>query len=197
MTSIDIEIVKKHVLKRLAEELPPDLYFHGIHHTRDRVLPAAEHLAKAADLSEEDTLLLRTAALYHDLGYVEQYDVNEPIAVRIAEEELPGFGYQPEQIDIIKNIIMATQLPQNPQTLLEQLMCDADLDGLGSDEFYIISHSLWLELQKVKGLENTLKEWYLQQVDFMKSHKYHSAVARARRDAAKEKYLKELQEILS
>lgn len=111
MGKIDFEVVKAHVLKRLEEELPPDLYYHGIRHTRDSVLPSAEHLAQAANLNPEDFLLLRTAALYHDMGYIEQYDANEPIAARIAREELPSFGYQPGQIEVIKKVILATQLP--------------------------------------------------------------------------------------
>ena len=47
-----------------------------------QVVPASILLGEKANLSEEDKLLLKTAALYHDVGYIEQYEKNEPIGTR-------------------------------------------------------------------------------------------------------------------
>ncbi|MBD3307797.1 phosphohydrolase, partial [candidate division KSB3 bacterium] len=76
MDKADFEKAEAYVLTRLGEELPNDLPYHGIHHTRDDVLPAAERLAMLAGLNGDHFLVLRTAALYHDIGYVEQYAHN-------------------------------------------------------------------------------------------------------------------------
>ncbi len=96
MSQPDFERAREYVLMRLEQELPPNLFYHGIHHTRDDVLPAVARLAAMARLSKRQTLLLKTAALYHDIGFIEQYEMNEPVAIRIASETLPSFGYDPK-----------------------------------------------------------------------------------------------------
>ena len=40
---------------------------------------------------------------------------------------------------------MATEIPQNPKTHLEMIMCDADLDYLGRYDFETISNNLYTE----------------------------------------------------
>src|SRR5262249_38095326 len=115
MPKIEFTALREHVLNRLSRELPADLYYHGVHHTRDDVLPAAERFAKLANLSESDSNLFFTAIVYHDIGYIEQYQVNEPIAARIVGEELRDFGYSTAEIAIIQNIILATALAARPQ----------------------------------------------------------------------------------
>ena len=136
---INFDTVKAQVHKCLKAELPDNLFYHGIHHTFDDVLPAAERLGQLAKLNTDDMLLLQTAAAYHDMGYIERYENNEIIAARMVSEELPQFGYSQTQIDLIKQIILVTNFANTPKTLLEKLMRDADLDSLGRDDFFVIS----------------------------------------------------------
>ncbi|MBN1262400.1 MAG: phosphohydrolase [Anaerolineae bacterium] len=180
----DFARAQAYVFRRLSEELPDDLFYHAAHHTRDDVMLAAERLAALADLSRPEKLLLRTAALYHDLGFIERFERNEPVAVRIAEETLPGFGYTPAQIAAIGGMIMATQMPQSPRSLPAALLCDADLDSLGRDDFMATSHCLWVELL-AHGQRSTLEEWYDTQVAFLTGHTYFTAQARMLRGPGK------------
>lgn len=190
--------VREYVISKLAKELPNDLSYHGVQHTRDDVLPAAEHLAELAKLPPADRLLLRTAALLHDTGYIEQYRQNEIIAVRIAWETLPEFGYRNEQIDRIERIILATEMPQKPRDYLEQIMCDADLDSLGRKDFFLTSYQL-LQERRNYGENISFNEWRHIQIDFLLSHEYFTDVARNLRGDSKAKnlhYLKKLVERL-
>ena len=200
MSQIDWSGAKAYVLERLKKELSPKLIYHRLEHTLNDVLPASERLAGLAGLNDAEALLLKTAALYHDIGFVEQYTQNEEIAVRIAAETLPNFGYTPDQIQRIGEVIMATRLPQNPQDFLGELICDADLDSLGRPDFIKTSHGLLHELQ-AHGAEITLVDWYQTQLDFLYNHRYFSKVARDLRRAGKqsniqllEKRLQELQQ---
>lgn len=188
----------------LLEDLPSNLFYHGIRHTRDDVLHAAERLAVMEGVDEEDLLLLRTAALYHDIGYLEQYVKNEPIGVRIASEMLPAFGYSRGQIERIGQIIMATQLQMvdgkfvqvpDGNDLLQQLMCDADLDSLGREDFFIIGEGLRLELGRY-GMPKTLREWYEGQIAFQEAHSYFTNSAQMLRNAGKQRNVRELKEVL-
>ncbi|HYN90169.1 MAG TPA: HD domain-containing protein [Ardenticatenaceae bacterium] len=181
----DFEGAKAYALERLERELGPELCYHSLGHTRDDVLPAAERLAALAGITGEALLLLRTAALYHDIGYVEGRVEHEATGARIVREVLPRFGYSPEQIDAIVGMIMATRLPQSPRTLLEQILADADLDVLGRDDFWARSHVLRAELA-VFAPPVTDREWYDGQVSFIQAHCYWTEAARTLRGPGKQ-----------
>jgi uncharacterized protein len=192
----DFDRAQEYALRRLHMELPARLYYHGIHHTRDDVLPAVERLAAMAGITGEPLLLLRTAALYHDIGWIEQGDGHEEISIRIVQQTLPRFGYNDTQIDIISNMIRATQVPQSPQTELEQLLCDADLDSLGREDFFVTSHLLRLELM-AQGIEFGLRYWHEMQLQFLTDHSYFSETAQTLRGPGKEKNIREVRELLN
>lgn len=185
MSTPEFERAREYVLNRLEKELPPNLFYHGIHHTRDDVLPAVARLAALANLSEKEILLLKTAALYHDVGFIEQYELNEPVAVRIVAEILPSFGYSRRQVQRVQHIIAATQMPQAPNGLLENIMCDADLDSLGREDYFQVSSNLRKE-QEARGLVMPDREWFESQLAFLTSHQYFSSQARALREAGKQ-----------
>jgi uncharacterized protein len=191
----DWDGVKAYVMARLARGLPLELLYHSIYHTCADVLPAVERLAALAGVNGDDLLLLRTAALYHDMGYMVQYTNNEPIGARIARETLPDFGYSPDQIAIIERMIMATRMPQAPQSFLEALVCDADLDSLGREDYLETSHNLHAELVAC-GASITLKEWYQRQLAFLLNHTYFTEVARNLRDAGKQENIRRLKTLL-
>jgi ligand-binding sensor domain-containing protein/class 3 adenylate cyclase/HD superfamily phosphodiesterase len=183
------------ILKLLAERLPEGLYYHGIHHTID-VTNSAEEIAREEGVDGEDLFLLKTAALFHDAGFVQEYVKNEKIGVTFAREVLPKYGYTERQIDIIDAIIMATEIPQNPKTLLEMIMCDADLDYLGREDFYEISASLKKELISF-GKIQTDKQWDEMQIPFLEKHQYFTETNKRRRQPNKLKRIEELKNKLA
>jgi predicted metal-dependent HD superfamily phosphohydrolase len=134
---------------------------------------------------------LSTAAVYHDLGFVERYGDNEPVAVRIARECLPEFNYSPQQVDIVARIILATRIPHRPQTLMEQIMCDADLDYLGRTDFFEISRTLQQEWMAY-GLISSEDEWNEKQILFFRQHQYFTATAIEKRQQLKNRHLQEI-----
>lgn len=190
----DFTAAYAYVSGRLQTELDPRLTYHSIHHTFD-VLEAAERLGEMEGISAEEQLLLRSAALYHDIGYIESLERNEPIAVRIAAETLPGFGYSPGQIAVIDGLIMATQIPQQPQTHLQAILCDADLDSLGREDMLIRSHTLRLEWSHF-GRHYTLRGWYETQIALLEGHHYFTASARTLRDDMKRRHVQEIRDLL-
>jgi uncharacterized protein len=184
------EEAKEFILTRLGQELPPDLYYHGVHHTLD-VCNSVEELAIAERVNGESLLMLKTAAVFHDSGFLKQYINNEPVAVAFAQEYLPQFGYSKEQIKVISRIILSTRVPQRPANHIEEIMCDADLDYLGRDDFFQISETLkkeWLAYGIIKSEE----EYNEKQVSFFKQHNYFTDTARKNREPKKQKHLIEL-----
>jgi uncharacterized protein len=172
------------------------LTYHNVAHTRDGVVPAAERLGVALGLGAEERLLVCTAAWYHDIGFVVQRQDHEVAGVRIAAQVLPRWGYSAAQISQIAGMIMATKLPQCPQTLLEQVLADADLDSLGRADFFETNAALRRELAAA-GSAATDLEWYGAQVQFLEAHRYCTAPAQRLRDACKARNLAALKRLLA
>ncbi len=193
----NLEAAQDYVFERMKKELPADLYYHGIHHTKDHVLPAIEEFSKSSKIGEEEFLLVFTGGLYHDIGYIERYFQNETIGARIAEETLPKFGYRPEQIRTILGIILATQIPQRPAGLLQQIMCDADLTSLGLSNFLEITDSLrreFLTYGVIKPMSD--KEWYEFELNFLEGHSYFTDAARRLRGENKQRNIENLKRLI-
>jgi uncharacterized protein len=147
-------------------------------------------------IGEEDRLLLLTAALFHDLGFIQEREDHELIGAQIAARVLPDFGYSEEQVQIIVGIIMATKLPRSPANLLQEIMADADLDVLGREDFWITSLALRAELE-ANGSRSTDEEWYRSQLEFLKEHEYFTVSAKALREEKKQRNIQELVSIIN
>lgn len=193
-SSINYKKAERHIMKVLQERLPDNLYYHGIHHTYD-VIEAAERLALMEGITDEQMFILKSAATYHDAGFVEQYAKNEPIGIRMAQEIMPKYGYTPEQVEQVAELIYATIIPHNPKTHLQQIICDADLDYLGRDDFHAISETLRLELTE-RGIVSGKRAWDEMQVKFFNMHKYFTQSAIKLRQEKKMKHLREIEERL-
>lgn len=192
---MNFEEARAYIIDKLQNELRPELYYHSLQHTID-VLESANGLAKTEGVTAEELILIRTAALYHDAGMITTYEGHEAASVELAERVLPDFGYTAKQIKQIAGMIMATKLPQTPHNILECILCDADLDYLGSDRFYMVSHRLKQEWH-VRGNVFSLKQWYQGQVAFLNSHTFFTASAKALRDEKKLQNLKEIEELFA
>ena len=176
------------VLLVLASDLSPTLYYHGLHHVLD-VVEAADRIARAEGIIDAESLnLLRTASLFHDVGFLSAYKGHEEVGCDYARQTLPRFGYEPAQISTICGMIMATRIPQTPQTKLEEILCDADLDYLGRNDFEPIARSLYDEL-KTRNMVADELAWNRIQVDFLGNHHYWTSTAIAARQAVKERHL--------
>lgn len=183
------------IMIKLKDGLRPSLYYHGQHHTID-VLSAITLISKAENISGTDLLLLKTAALLHDSGFLVKDKDHETAGCEITRDTLPSYGYGPEQIEVVCGMIMATKIPQSPKTKLEEVICDADLDYLGRDDFYLISKSLYNEL-KERGAITSENEWNKLQVKFLTNHHYFTATSQHLREANKQKRIAEIKEIIT
>ncbi len=190
-SSINYYKAERHIMKVLQKGLTDKLHYHSIKHTQD-VVKAVERLALMEGVTDEGLFLLKSAATYHDAGFVEQYDRNEPVGARLAEEILPKYGYTNQHIETIKELIYATQIPHQPKNKLEEIICDADLDYLGRDDFHEIADKLRRELREHGKLDSDRK-WDEIQVQFLTSHRYFTETAIQTR---RPKKLKNLQEVI-
>lgn len=195
LSSVDFGHARIEILNRLKSLLPDKISYHDISHTLN-VEKAALQYAKLEGLSNNDILLLQTAVLFHDSGFIIKYRNNEDYATKIAQNLLPNFGYEQDQIKIITNIILSTKYDVEPETLLEKIMCDADHDYLGRSDYHNIASKLRIEMERFdEKMSNT--EWINYQLDFLeKTHIYHTETVLNIRSKGKEIRIGELKDQL-
>lgn len=188
---MDCPRAEAYVLDQLRH-LPADLRYHGLHHTLD-VVQAALQLAAAEGLTDPTQLaLLRTAAHYHDAGFLTTYQGHEAAGCQLARQVLPGFGYADEHIELICRLIMATQMPQSPGAEpLACLLCDADLDYLGRPDYWPVSQTLRQELAG-RGQQFDERGWLELQEQFLSQHHYWTEAATRLREPQKQARLAEV-----
>lgn len=194
-SSINYMKAERHIMKILENQLSPKLLYHSINHTVD-VTKAVERLAIMEGITDEDLFLLKSAATYHDAGFIEKYEKNEEIGMRLAREILPKYGYTEDQIDIIDGLIKSTEIPQSPTTKLQQIMCDADLDYLGRDDFHAIADLLRRELREHGKLDSD-RAWDEIQVKFLEQHTYFTDSAIKLRHEKKLAHIQEIKDKLT
>lgn len=196
MSLPDFENAKHYALHQLRTRLSADLTYHSLFHTENDVIPAAARIAVQENIEGEDLLLLYTAAWYHDIGFTRHRENHEEVGGQISREVLPRFGYNPDQIEKIVGIIMATKLPQNPKTKLEEIIADSDLDSLGREDFLLRSHALRMEMASFGKVVSDI-EWYTNQLQFLKEHSYFTTASKLYRNAGKIKNIKWVSDLIS
>lgn len=167
---MELENVTHAVFYRLKTELSPNLTYHSFEHTKD-VLKASLLIADQERISDYEKDLLATAVLFHDIGFIYQLQNHEAKSCEIAKEMLPNFNYSPVEIEIICGMIRATKIPQVANTKLEKIICDADLDYLGRDDFWEIADNLYKELVLFSVVTNE-RDWNIIQDNFLGHHRY-------------------------
>lgn len=163
------------VIDKLEHGLPAYLTYHNVQHTRN-VVEAATHLAIQENLSDRDKLLVQTAALLHDTGFLQSHDEHENLSCKLARKLLPDHGFSEEEIQRICTMIMATKLPQSASDLLSRILCDADLYYLGTDQYTTLASALYQEMKRFNRVADE-REWLLKQIDFLNDHQYYTQTA--------------------
>jgi len=188
---MDFVRAKDYIVEQLRNGLSPQYYYHSVGHTLD-VLKAVDILIKEEGLTNAEQIdLLRTAAVFHDAGFLRRYDQNESEAAKMAGDLLPRYGYSKEQIEIIQRCIMVTVLGAVPSDSLEAIMKDADFDYLGRDDYWDISIMLRKEWESI-GIRKTDEEWFAMQVSFLSNHEYHTEAAKRLRAPVKKAHVEVL-----
>jgi predicted metal-dependent HD superfamily phosphohydrolase len=194
MNQPDYHAAASYMLQKLDMSLPANYHYHNTAHTV-QVLDSTELIARGENIAEDKLLLLKTAAVYHDCGFMEQYQTNEPVAARIAGEVLPQFNYSAHQIEFVKRLILVTAIGAEPIDLFEEIIKDADFDYLGTENYVPVSLLLKKEWE-TQGMTYSTADWFLLQQKFLTNHRYYTATAQQLRNAHKQKNLNDIEQQL-
>jgi len=183
-----LEQADKYVFELFTEKQRDWQLYHNYDHTK-HVVDAAEEIGKGAGLEEKDLDVVMLAAWLHDTGYVELKEGHEAASIKIAKEFLIQAGCDEILQKQVYDCIEATKMPQSPQNVLEQVICDADLAGLGSADFEDRSKLLKTEIELERGAAFVNEEWFEMELEFMSNHNYHTKYAQTTYNSQKNKNL--------
>jgi len=190
-----LKIVGQYIRDLFRDELPGSIKYHDANHTlhpTKGVVAVANRIAISEGISEDDRELLITAAYFHDTGYIREYDKNEPIAARMAGRILKLIGYKSNEIEKIQRMILSTDLDREPKTHVEKILCDADLDNLGREDFFRLDGRL-REGRGARGVDvSDDVKWYRGTLGLIENHQYYTQSQKKLREKGKQKNLKRL-----
>ena len=168
--------VREFILENFKNKLSPQIVYHNFSHTED-VVNAAYEIGQAENISEKDLEVLLLAAWFHDVGFIKSIENHEESSKIIAANYLKKINYPEDLIATICKIIDATKVPQKPTTLLEKIICDADLYHLGTESFKEKSNLLRSEWEGCNNKYYTDIEWIEQNEMFIGNHSYFTDYA--------------------
>ena len=172
------------VIFKLENELDSNITYHNVRHTKN-VIKNSIYLGEHENVNENDLTLIKTAALLHDVGFLENNLNHEALGCNFARKHLPSFEYSSQEIEAICEMIMATKLPQTPKNHLSKILCDADLFYLGSRKYDYFASKLFQEFKEF-GILKTNEDWHKRQVDFLNAHQYFTNTAKQEREFIKQ-----------
>ncbi len=173
-----LEDVKDEVTQLFEKAEDEKLSYHNLGHTSFVVSKAAE-IARHYELNDADFFVVETAAWFHDTGYLNgsQHD-HELRSAAIAETFLLIKELDAATIRQVKDCILATRIPQLPQNLLQQIVCDADLFHLGTGNFRALNKKMKKEAEAHRGKKIDKEEWRAGTLNLLESHRYQTDYAK-------------------
>ena len=117
---------QEYVTRLFQQYQTPIHVYHNLHHTKTVALRANE-IALNYSLTEKEFFIVASAAWFHDVGHLfgpaATHEEKSVIAMRT---NMVKHGIDSGILNSIEQCILATKLPQDPKSLPEEIVCDAD-----------------------------------------------------------------------
>lgn len=178
------------VCQRLLLEIPAHYKYHSLRHTLD-VIQQCHWIGQAEGLDDYEMQIVRVAALFHDIGYILGRQNHEELSCDLFREQAQLQGLPLADQALIEGCIMATKISQSPTNHLERVICDADLDYLGREDFEEIGELLFQELLACGEIADR-KAWNDVQIRFLSNHQFHTDYGRQNRQEQLHTHLQKL-----
>lgn len=191
MADLLVSKVQAYCKELFTEKLSESFVYHNYEHT-ERVVDAARIIGRESELSDEELQLVTIAAWFHDVGYTEGCTNHEETSVEIAEPFLKNEGLSQKQIEVITNCILATRMPQAPKTLMEEVLCDADMHHLACTDYRKMSDRMHREIELIKDKQISDEEWNQMNCSFFKDHEYFTEFGKKHLQPIKDENLKKI-----
>ena len=172
-----IKAAENFISDLFSEKLSPNMIYHNYAHTLD-VVNNTIKIGTKSGLNNSELEIVTLAAWFHDSGYTVTYNGHEEAGKEIAAKFLNEHNYDPGKISQVLGCINSTKMPQEPQNLMEQVICDADLIHFGQEDFFEYSELLKTEWETLGINHVSEADWFKASVDLLSTHRFFTQYAR-------------------
>jgi predicted metal-dependent HD superfamily phosphohydrolase len=158
-------------------EFSADFTFHN-YHRAVAIVRNCMTLGIQMNASKEQLRTLQLAAWFLETGFSKDYYNYHTASVAIANEYLESKGADDDLKKAVEEIILSTRIPEQPVTLLAQILCDARMYHAAEKNFLPAIENLRKEQQLVVKKEYSDKEWLAQNLDAVTNYFYFTAAAK-------------------
>jgi predicted metal-dependent HD superfamily phosphohydrolase len=184
--------IETHIEQQYRDQQDPRIIYHDAQHIRE-VVSAVITISGFYGMTEVERFPIVAAAWFHDLAYMYTGPENhEQNSAGMARKYLESKGVDQDTIKVVEGCIMATRIPQQPLTLGEKIIADADLFHFGKAIFQEKSDLLKKETELLTGKEISSVDWRANTLRFMESHHYFTEFAKQELQPAKEIFFRDL-----
>ncbi|MDN3588785.1 DUF5706 domain-containing protein [Pedobacter aquatilis] len=188
--------VEKHINDYFNTHHDDRLVYHNLEHTHS-VVKAAQQIANHYQLNDEDFFIVTAAAWFHDAGYFEDNLHHEVKGAELANIFLENENVSEEIRLKVSNAILSTKIPQKPTNLIEDILCDADLFHLGSEDFRQKGKLMHKEAELIYNKDISKKDWRVDDIRFLESHQYQTDYAKLLLNDQKQRNIDKIKSKLS
>ncbi|MCF6171101.1 MAG: DUF5706 domain-containing protein [Bacteroidales bacterium] len=195
MKIISVDLLQEAALfvqQLLADKLPESIKFH-----------TAEHAAYVADktvligsncgLSEDEIRLVELCAWFHDTGYIFNSENHEAASAGIAAGFLASKSIDETTITQVKNCILSTRIPQQPNNLLAKVLCDADMAHLAEEDYFERIENMREEWNSTGEHKISRRKFHKVSGKFFRQHEYFTDFSKKELQTKKDKNLQLIQ----
>lgn len=154
-----------------SEKLSRSYYYHDFQHAL-KVKKYVELIGADTKLTDEEMNILRLSALFHDIGFVVSAESHEEEGVKIVSDFLKDHLIDQNTINHVSDIILATKIPQKPKDKLAEILCDADLMYIASDDCHEQIELMFEETMANHPNSNNRNIFDLESIRFFAAHTF-------------------------
>jgi predicted metal-dependent HD superfamily phosphohydrolase len=169
--------------------------FHNYQHTEE-VVNAVNVIGLHSNLTSDELESAIAAAWLHDIGYEQGSKNHEQVSAAKAKDLMERLGIPHKKVVEVTEAILSTHIPQQPKTVVSQVLCDADLFHLSTDQCQEKGALLREEWRVLGSKDMTNDEWFHENLRFMKEHRYHTPYGQSVLELGKQKNIKKLKKSL-
>lgn len=169
---------EKYVTALFENDIGPEYEYHDFQHTLE-VVHYCKVIGESEGITAKEREVLLLAAWFHDTGFAVSTSHHEKHSAQLARHFLEG-RIPEEEIQRVESCILATQVPQKPDSHLAAILCDADMFHLSQqEEFMIRSEKLRKEWNHIYEEQIDEYRFWIQSLYFMSVHNYFTDYAKA------------------
>ena len=152
-------------------------YFHHYNRTMN-IVRNCDALAVNMNLGRQELKLAHLAAWFLELGYSQDHQNYQVKSVELARKYFKTKDLENGIFEKIEECILSTRVPQQPVSVISQIVCDASMYHLAEKDAVQQADALRAEYAEVSQTIFTDEEWLNENIRLISNHFYFTTCAR-------------------